>query len=91
MAPVDGARLSIYSVRVGLDLTLIRLWLTVSRYVENTLENSHNFDAKGLVSQDPSYEGRLKYWTQELCAKHPHTFDFVITVALTTPTPERLR
>lgn len=48
--------------------------------MENTLENNPIFDAKGLVSEEPSREGRLKYWTNELCAKHPHTFDFAVTV-----------
>lgn len=52
----------------------------MDRYVEKTLETNHKFDAQGLVSEDPSYEGRLKYWTNELCATRPHTFDFVVTV-----------
>lgn len=56
--------------------------LTGARYVENTLENNRKFDAKSLISQEPSREGRLKYWTNELCARHPHTFDFVVTVRL---------
>lgn len=54
--------------------------LMMDRYVEKTLETNHKFDAQGLVSEDPSYEGRLKYWTNELCATRPHTFDFVVTV-----------
>ncbi|MCJ1224294.1 hypothetical protein MMC12_000939 [Toensbergia leucococca] len=49
-------------------------------YVEKTLEKNDKFDAEGLVSQDPSHNGRLKYWTNELCAQHPHTFDFVVTL-----------
>ena len=49
-------------------------------YVEDTLERSHIFDAPGLVSHESSREGRLKYWTNELAAKHPNTFDFVITL-----------
>ncbi|MCJ1456407.1 hypothetical protein MMC28_006768 [Mycoblastus sanguinarius] len=49
-------------------------------YVETTLEHNHKFDAKGILGQDPSREGRLKYWTNELCQKHPHTFDFVVTL-----------
>lgn len=55
------------------------------RYVEKTLENNRKFDAKGLLDQDSSREGRLKYWTNELCAKRPQTFDFVVTVC----TPNR--
>ena len=54
--------------------------LTSISYVENTLEQNRKFDAKGIISQDPSREGRLKYWTNELCEKRPQTFDFVITV-----------
>jgi NAD+ kinase len=63
-------------------LTLLFLYkLTGSlSYVENTLEHNHIFDAKDLISREPSYEGRLKYWTNELCRKHPHTFDFIVTV-----------
>ena len=62
----------------------VMLWsqylLMLASYVENTLEDNHIFDAKGLVSQEPSREGRLKFWTNELCMKHPHTFDFAVTV-----------
>ncbi|KAL8743710.1 MAG: hypothetical protein Q9190_003957 [Brigantiaea leucoxantha] len=49
-------------------------------YVEDTLEHNRKFDAQGLVSKDPGSESRLKYWTNELCAKHPQTFDFAITL-----------
>ena len=75
-----------YTVYAIATLSKTSRRLTVSSYVEKTLENNHKFDAKGLVSQDPSREGRLKYWTEELCAKRPHTFDFVVTVG----TPDRL-
>lgn len=40
------------------------------------------FDAQGLVAQDPSYQGRLKYWDNDLCRRHPHLFDFAVTVSL---------
>ncbi|MCJ1275105.1 hypothetical protein MMC21_002905 [Puttea exsequens] len=49
-------------------------------YVENTLAQNKTFDAQGIVSKDPSREGRLKYWNNELCAKHPLTFDFIVTL-----------
>ena len=52
----------------------------VLRYVEDTLEHNRKFDAMDIVSQEPSREGRLKYWTNELCEKRPQTFDFVVTV-----------
>ena len=54
--------------------------LTFDSYVENTLQHNRIFDAEGLLSADPSREGRLKYWDNDLCAKHPHTFDFAVTV-----------
>ncbi|KAI9683854.1 MAG: hypothetical protein M1829_004188 [Trizodia sp. TS-e1964] len=49
-------------------------------YVEQTLEGNKKFDAQGLMAEDPSFSKRLKYWTNELAARHPHTFDFVITL-----------
>lgn len=49
-------------------------------YVENTLEHNHAFDAAGLLAEDPSVEGRLKYWDNELAKRRPHTFDFVVTL-----------
>ncbi|KAI9827812.1 MAG: hypothetical protein M1832_004301 [Thelocarpon impressellum] len=49
-------------------------------YVEKVLEKNKRFDAKGLVKDQPSAKERLNYWTNELAARHPHTFDFVITL-----------
>jgi NAD+ kinase len=49
-------------------------------YVENTLEHNKAFDPAGLLKENPEYEGRLKYWNNELARKKPHTFDFVITL-----------
>ncbi len=58
-----------------------RVYVLISyRYVEKTLQTNSKFDAQGLVAEDPSYEDRLKYWTNELCATRPHTFDIVVTV-----------
>lgn len=54
--------------------------LILFRYVEDTLEHNHKFDAKSITSADTSREGRLKYWNNELCTKHPLTFDFAVTV-----------
>lgn len=45
--------------------------LIPSRYVEDTLEHNHTFDAKSIISADTSRDGRLKYWNNELCTKHP--------------------
>ncbi|EXJ84235.1 serine/threonine protein kinase [Capronia epimyces CBS 606.96] len=49
-------------------------------YVEDTMKDNKIFDAEGLIAEDPSYKDRLKYWTVDLARKHPHTFDFVITL-----------
>ena len=58
----------------------IHFRLILSRYVEDTLEHNHKFDAQSIISADLSREGRLKYWNNELCKKHPLTFDFAVTV-----------
>lgn len=49
-------------------------------YVEETLEKNKVFDAPGLVEQNPEYKARLKFWTNELCAEKPQTFDIVLAV-----------
>ncbi|KAH5697002.1 hypothetical protein HBI44_103360 [Parastagonospora nodorum] len=49
-------------------------------YVEQTLEENKAFDAAGLLKKNPSYQGRLKYWTNELCAEKPQTFDIVLAL-----------
>ena len=50
-------------------------------YVEDTLENNERFDARSILEHDNgSAQGRLKYWTNEMAAKHPHRFDFVVTL-----------
>lgn len=57
--------------------------LTGRSYVENTLQDNKAFDAAGLLEKNPSYRGRLKFWTNEMCAQKPHTFDIVLAVSLT--------
>lgn len=49
-------------------------------YVEKTLENNKLFDSSGLLDKNPSYRGRLRFWTNELCAEKPQTFDIVLAV-----------
>ncbi|KAK4505586.1 hypothetical protein PRZ48_003549 [Zasmidium cellare] len=49
-------------------------------WVEDTMEKSKTFDAPGLISQDPSYKERLKYWNNELCARKPHTFEICLAL-----------
>jgi NAD+ kinase len=43
-------------------------------YVEQTLEDNKIFDAASLLAKNPSYEGRIKFWTNRLCAQKPQTF-----------------
>lgn len=69
----------VYGNKRGVCIRL--MWCS---YVENTLEDNHIFDAKSIVAQDASREGRLKYWDNELCKRHPLTFDFVVTVLIHT-------
>lgn len=49
-------------------------------YVEDRLEHNDIFNAKDILEREPSREGRLKYWNNELCRTKPQTFDFVVTV-----------
>jgi NAD+ kinase len=44
------------------------------------MEDSKSFDAAGLLEKNPSYQGRLKYWNNELCVQKPLTFDIVLAV-----------
>lgn len=50
-------------------------------YVEETLEDNKTFDKKGLLEKNSSYEGRLKFWTNELAEQKPQTFDIVLAVS----------
>jgi NAD+ kinase len=49
-------------------------------YVERRLETHPDFAALQLVEDEPSAEGRLKYWDPKLAHERPHLFDFVITL-----------
>lgn len=49
-------------------------------YVEETLEHNKLFDTKSLLQKD-SFEGRLKFWTTELCHDKPQTFDIALAVS----------
>jgi hypothetical protein len=46
------------------------------------MEDNKAFDAAGLLEKNPAYQSRLKYWTNELCAQKPQTFDIVLAVRL---------
>jgi NAD+ kinase len=49
-------------------------------YVERRLETHPDFGALQLVQDEPSAEGRLKYWDPKLAQEQPHLFDFVVTL-----------
>lgn len=49
-------------------------------YVDSTFKDTPEFDVEGLLSLYPNYKPRLHWWTAELCAQKPHTFDFVMTL-----------
>lgn len=61
-------------------LVSFMLLMMMARYVENTLQENPDFGAQDLLAKDQLRQNRLKYWTTELCAARPHTFDFAITV-----------
>ena len=84
---------SVFLLTKAHDRTLIRKTRDVARwllskerdvpyivYVEDTMKGNDAFDAKGLVEEDSSFGERLKFWDNELARKHPHTFDFVVTL-----------
>lgn len=54
-------------------------------YVEHTLEDNKLFDAKGLLEKNPSYQKRLRFWTDQLCHDKPQTFDIVLAVRISPP------
>lgn len=49
-------------------------------YVEDTMEHNTAFNAVGLLAEDETFPGRLKYWNNDLARRRPHTFDFVVTL-----------
>lgn len=65
-------------------------------YIEDVLRDSKRFDLPGLIEevrkeyieagemdQDTSKEvvsRRIRVWTEDMCRKRPHTFDFIITL-----------
>jgi NAD+ kinase len=74
-----------YKVYVQLPHVTDTRKLTKYSYVEHTLEDNKTFDAPGLLEKNTSFKGRLKYWTNELCAQKPQTFDIVLAVRWSLP------
>lgn len=59
-------------------------WLETNRridsYVDEKLKNSRRFKYDKIVRNHPIACEKLKFWTPELCALQPKSFDFIITV-----------
>ncbi|KAI0490674.1 ATP-NAD kinase-like domain-containing protein [Xylaria cf. heliscus] len=65
-------------------------------YIQDTLKDNNHFDMPGLIEelrseyieagemdQDTPAEvlgRRIRFWTEDMCRKRPHTFDFIITL-----------
>ncbi|KAI1175493.1 ATP-NAD kinase [Nemania sp. FL0916] len=65
-------------------------------YVEDTLKENKRFDLPGLVDEVLSeyiqagemdeeapreaVSRRIRFWTEDICRRRPHTFDFIITL-----------
>lgn len=45
------------------------------------MEQSETFDAEGLLKENPDFQGRLKFWNNEICREQPQTFDIVLAVS----------
>lgn len=60
-------------------------------WVEETLKDHDKFDYQGLVKKDESRSDRLKFWTEDLCHRKPHTFDIVLAVSPPSSSPSPLK
>lgn len=49
-------------------------------YVEKRLETHPDFGATQLLQEEPTAEGRLKYWDADMASEEAHLFDFVVTL-----------
>jgi len=50
-------------------------------WVEDKMKRNKSFDAEGIINQNPdSFTDRLRYWTNELCIKKPHTFEICVAL-----------
>ncbi|KAF3293649.1 NAD(+) kinase, variant 2 [Orbilia oligospora] len=54
--------------------------LGVNVYVDKKLKVSRRFDADGLIRENPELNGKLQYWTPDMCYSSPDTFDLVLTL-----------
>jgi NAD+ kinase len=49
-------------------------------YVQDVMSERPEFSDKKLRSEIGKDAGRLKFWTNQMCSRHPQLFDFAITV-----------
>ncbi|EAW13137.1 putative NAD+ kinase [Aspergillus clavatus NRRL 1] len=49
-------------------------------YVERRLETHPDFGAIQLLQEEPTAEGRLRYWDTNMVAEEAHLFDFVVAL-----------
>lgn len=49
-------------------------------YVDQEMRVHRQFDAPGLLKEEPSADGRLKYWDEQIAHDYPHRFDLAITL-----------
>jgi hypothetical protein len=49
-------------------------------FVDEKLKTSRRFKYDKVMENHPLAAEKLKFWTPELCALHPKSFDFIITV-----------
>jgi NAD+ kinase len=52
----------------------------VNVYVDVKLKTSKRFDAASLLTIDPRFESKLRFWTPELCWNSPEKLDLVLTL-----------
>ncbi|KAI8880450.1 ATP-NAD kinase [Backusella circina FSU 941] len=52
----------------------------ITVYVDEKLKESKRFRYDKIVDKYPVMKEKLKFWTPELCALSPKTFDFIITL-----------
>ncbi|PLN76685.1 putative NAD+ kinase [Aspergillus taichungensis] len=71
---------------IGLTRDLTRWLLSPERerqyvvYVEKRLETEPRFGASTLLAEEPSAEGRLRYWDTQFVQEQAHRVDFAITL-----------
>ncbi|KAI8991566.1 ATP-NAD kinase-like domain-containing protein [Mycotypha africana] len=52
----------------------------ITCYVDEKLKCSKRFNYEKIINKHPVAKTKLKFWTPELCAAKPKSFDFIITL-----------